>query len=213
MATIIFLSLLLSITGFKLLIQGIYLIHRVQLLGYYNLKFLKWLEGKQYREILLWNIFELLFPLLIIYIFFWNIKQLPIYKYITSAIMITTFSWKIIHPFIAGWVGPRAKKNIKVPLKFTPRVIRLIISLIIVISVILIFIFYYTVLPFENFTLSSRKFFQFNAFLLFISVITPVVVLCANLINTPLERMVHHKFFRMAQKKSKHADLIKIAIT
>lgn len=213
MTTIIFLIILMTLTVLKLLIQGIYLIHRLQLLGYYNLKFIKWLEGKQYREILLWNIFELLFPLLIIYIFYWAIKQLPIYKYITSTIMISTFTWKIIHPFIAGWVGPKAKKNIKVILKYTPRIIRLFLSLIFVSVISIIFIFYYTAIPLKDFTLSSRKFFQFNAFLLFTSVITPVIVLIANLINMPIEKLIHLKYFNMAKNKSKKADIIKIAIT
>ena len=66
MGTIIFLIVLLIMTFAKLLIQGVLLIHRLQQLGYSDLKLIEWLYKKQYTEILLWNIFELLFPLLII---------------------------------------------------------------------------------------------------------------------------------------------------
>lgn len=210
--TIIFLIVLLIMTFTKLLIHGIFLIHRLQQLGYSNLKLVKWLEGKQYREILLWNIFELLLPLLIILILFYNIKQIPVYKYITSLIMFFIFTWKLIHPFLANWVGPRA--YIKVPLVITPRVKRLFITLIAVIIFVLIFVFKITVIPLDSFTLSTWRFYQFNGFLLFISLITPVIILASNLINVPLEAIVHFGYFNKAKKKlGKNQNAIKIGIT
>ncbi|MCK4798028.1 MAG: UDP-N-acetylmuramoyl-tripeptide--D-alanyl-D-alanine ligase, partial [Spirochaetes bacterium] len=182
-----------------------------QQLRYYNLKFVKWLEGGQYKQILLWNIFELLVPLLIILILYYSIKQIPVYKYITSSIMLITFLWKLVHPFLAGWVG--SKENIKIPLVYTPRVKRFILSLIFVIIIVLVFAFKFTASPLDTFTLSTWGFFKFNAFLLFISVITPILVLVANLINTPIEGLVHFVFFRKAKRKLNKTNLKKIAIT
>ena len=192
MTTVIFLIVLLIMTFTKLLIHGIFLIHRLQQLGYSNLKLIKWLEGNQYREILLWNIFELLFPLLIILILYYDIKQIPIYKYITSTIMFITFSWKLVHPFLANWIGPGAY----------------------VIVIFLIYVFRLTVIPLDSFTLSTWRFYRFNGFLLFISVITPVVILISNLINEPLEAIVHMGYFNKARVKLKNNhNLIKIGIT
>ncbi len=212
MPTIIFLIVLLVMTFAKLLIQGLFLIHRLQQLGYSNLKLVKWLEGQQYREILLWNIFELLLPLLIILILLQNIKQIPIYKYITSTIMFLTFAWKLVHPFINHWVGPRA--YVKVPLVFTTRIKRLLFTLMIEIIIVLIFVFRITVIPLESFTLSTWRFYRFNGFLLFISVITPVIILFANLINEPLEAIIHMCYFNKAKAKlKKRLNVIKIGIT
>ncbi len=212
MTTIIFLVVLLLMLLAKLLIQGIFLIHRLQQLGYSNLKLVKWLEGKQYREMLLWNMFELLLPLLIILLLYYNIKQIPVYKYITSTLMFIVFSWKLIHPFISNWIGP--KSNVKVPLVYTPRVKRLIFSLIIEIIVILYFIFEFTIIPLDSFTLSTWRFYRFNTFLLFISVITPVIVIIANLINKPFEEIVHLRYFYKARARIKKSDnVLKIGIT
>lgn len=212
MTTIIFLVVLLLMLLAKLLIQGIFLIHRLQQLGYSNLKLVKWLEGKQYREILLWNMFELLLPLLIILLLYYNIKQIPVYKYITSGLMFMVFSWKLIHPFLSNWVGP--KSYTKIPLVYTSRVKRLIFSLIIEIIIILFFIFNLTVIPLDSFTLSTWRFYRFNSFLLFISVITPVIVIIANLINLPFETLVHLNYFNKAKSKiKKNKNIMKIGIT
>jgi UDP-N-acetylmuramoyl-tripeptide--D-alanyl-D-alanine ligase len=211
LTTIIFLIVLMSMIFAKLMIQGLFLLHRLQLLGYYNLKFIKWLEGNQYRPMLLWNIFELLVPLLIILILYFNIKEIPVYKYITSSIMIITFAWKLVHPFISGWIGPKA--YVKVPMKFTKRMIRLVSALAVVNIIVLIVVFFTTAMPFDNFTLSTWGFFQFNAFLLFISVITPVLVITANISNLPFERFIHFVYFKKAQGKLKKTNIRKIGIT
>lgn len=211
MSTLIFLSILMLMTIAKLIIQGFFLLHRLQQLGYYNLKFIKWLEGNQYRSILSWNIFELLVTLLVILILYFNIKQIPDYKFITSSIMLFTFSWKLVHPFISGWVGPRA--SVKVPLVFTARLKRLIASLALVTSISLLIVFYFTAIPLDTFTLSTWRFFQFNSALLFISVVTPFFVLAANFLNTPVEGLVHLFYFKKAQKKLKKINIKKIGIT
>ena len=211
MTTIIFLVILMFMLFLKLLTQGLLLVHRLQQLGYSDLKLVKWLEGRQYREILLWNIFELLLPLLIILLLYYNIKQIPIYKYITSTIMLLTFAWKLVHPFTAKWVGRKA--YVKVPLVYTSRVKRLIATLIVVIIFTLFFVFIFTVLPLDTFTLSTWRFFRFNAFLLFISVITPVMILISNLIISPVEALVHYGYFNKAKNKLKRVKTKNIGIT
>ncbi|OHD10123.1 MAG: hypothetical protein A2Y34_01730 [Spirochaetes bacterium GWC1_27_15] len=213
MSTFIFLIVLIFMIFIKLLVQSIFLVHKLQQVGYFNMKFLKWLEGNKYREVLLWNIFELLLPLLLILIFYFTIGkiQIVIYKYITSSIMILTFLWKIIHPFTVGWVGPKAKN--KKELVFTPRVIRLFFTLIAILIIILSFIFWFTATPFDEFTLSSWSFFKFNAFLLFVSVIAPVMILVANIINIPIEKLIHTFYFVKAKSKIKKVDLQKVGIT
>ncbi len=215
MATVLFLVILLIMTFAKLIIQSIYLIHKLQLLGYKNQKFIKWLESHNFREILLWNIFELLLPLFIILLFYFTIKpdEIPLYKYITSTIMFLVFLWKLIHPFIRGWVSPLAKKNIKKPLNYTSRVIRLLITLILLIIIILFFGFMFTAMPFDKFTFSTWAFFKFNAFLLFISVISPIIVLGANLINFPIEKMIHFVYWSKAKNKLLKVALFNIGIT
>ena len=118
----------------------------------------------------------------------------------------------MIHPFLANWVGPRA--YIKVPLVITPRVKRLFVTLIAVLIFVLIFVFKITVMPLDSFTLSTWRFYQFNGFLLFISLITPVMILASNLINVPLEAIVHFGYFNKAKTKlSKNQNVIKIGIT
>ena len=210
MTTIFFLILLLTMTFTKLIIQGSLLVHRIQQLGYSNLKLIKWLEGRQYREVLSWNIFELLFPLLIILILYYNIKEIPLYKYLTSTIMILTFSWKLAHPFLSKWVG---KKNAKVPLVYTARVKRLIATEVILTFFLLLFVFFFTATPLDNFTLSTWGFFRFNSFILLISIIIPVIVLASNLINLPIEGLIHYYYFQTARRKILKAKLINIGIT
>ncbi|MBN2545827.1 MAG: UDP-N-acetylmuramoyl-tripeptide--D-alanyl-D-alanine ligase [Spirochaetes bacterium] len=208
METIIFLIILFTLTFLKLLIQGLYLIHRLQQLGYYNLKFIEWLQGSQYRELLLWNIFELLFPLFIIFTLL-KINELTLYKYLTSFIMILTFIWKIIHPFFKKWITFKAK----VPLVFTARIKRLFITFIFVITFVLIFVFLFATTPFYEFNLQTRNFFKLNAFILFLSVITPIFILSANLINLPLEKLIHFIYFTRAKNKVKRSHSTNIAIT
>lgn len=213
MATMFFLFFLLTLTFVKLLIQAFYLIHKLQQFGYFNLKFLKWLEGNKYRVILLWNIFELLFPLLIILIFFYftGEKNIAFYKYVTSLIMIVVFSWKIIHPFLAGWVGPKSKTKKK--LVFTSRVIRLFFTFILTSIIILTFAFFFTAMPIDEFTLSSWNFFKFNAFLLFVSIIAPLIVIVSNFMNLPIEKFIQFVYFTKAKNKLKNSALTNICIT
>lgn len=197
----------------KIFIQGLYFIHKLQQLGYENQKFIKWLEGNQYRGLLIWNIFELLIPLFLMLILFFNYKNidLKLYKYLISIIMITVFTWKLVHPFIAGWVGPRAK--VKKPLVYTARVKRLLVTLLILISFTLFFVFIFTATPFNRFTLSNRAFFKYNAFILLFSVVTPLTVLAANMANTPLERFIHLLYFNKARKKLAGTEIKNVAIT
>jgi UDP-N-acetylmuramoyl-tripeptide--D-alanyl-D-alanine ligase len=213
MWTLIFLIILITMTFSKLVIQGYILIHKLQQLGYFNLKFVSWLEGNKYRTMLLWSIFELLLPLLIILILYYSIGQnkLSSYKYITSIIMLFVFSWKLFHPFSAGWIGPKAET--KKPLVFTPRVIRLFFTLIAIIILILVFGFLFSATPFDEFTLSSWGFFKFNAFLLLVSIIAPLMVLVANLINIPMEKSIHYIYFQKAKTKLKNSKMIKLGIT
>ena len=210
MITIFFLIILLIMTFIKLIVQSNLLVHRIQQFSYSNLKLVKWLEGRQYREVLSWNIFELLFPLLIILILYYNIKEIPVYKYLTSTIMIITFGWKLIHPFLSKWIG---KKNAKIPLVYTSRVKRLIFTEILITSFLLLFVFYFTATPLDNFTLSTWGFFKFNAFLLLISVITPVIILISNLINLPFEGLIHNYYFQKAKHKMGRSNLLNICIT
>ncbi|HPO49749.1 MAG TPA: Mur ligase family protein [Spirochaetota bacterium] len=213
MATVIFLFLLLSLTFLKLIIQGVYLFHKLQQVGYLNLKFLKWLESDKYREVLLWSVFELLAPLFTILLFYYLIgqKNIGYYKYFTSSLMIIVFLWKIAHPFLVGWVGPKAKY--KKPLVFTPRVIRLFITLVLIILGLLGFVYYYTAMPLDQFTLSSWNFFKFNAFLLFVSVIAPIIALSSNIVNYPIEKAFHFFYFSKAKKKLLNSGLINVGIT
>lgn len=212
MLTIIVLAFLVFLTYIKLVIQGIYLTHKMQQLGYHNLKFIKWLDGKQFREVLMWNIFELLVPLLFILILYFTIRDSAIYKYISTIIMLATFSWKIVHPFIAGWVGPVARKKNKKNLVYTPRVIRLLISHSVVTITILLFVFGYSI-SLDEFTFATWNFFRFNAFLLFISLISPVSLIIANFINIPIENFVHWTYFVKAKRRLVKADLVNFGIT
>lgn len=212
MLTIVFLSVLMLLVVIKIMIQGIFLIHKLQQLGYENQNFLHWLESNKYRKILLWNLFEFFTPLMLIMLFyFYKPFSIPVYKILTSIIMIITFSWKLLHPFISGWVGPRA--NHKKPLVYTFRVKRLITTLFFLIVTALFVIFYLTAIPFEEFTLSTWGFFQFNAFILFFSVVTPLFVLVTNMINFPVERFIHFLFYSKAKKKLARSSVVSIGIT
>lgn len=213
MITILFLILLMIMTFAKLMIQGIYLIHKLQQLGYKNMKYIKWLEGSQFRDALMWSIFELLTPLTIILILFFTIETIPIYKYLTSSIMLAVFLWKLIHPFLSGWVGPRAKAKTKKPLVYTPRVIRLFATLIIISAIIILFVFWFTATPIEEFTLDAWAFFKFNSFLLFVSIVTPIILLIANTTNQPIEKIVHWGYFTKAKRKLAKSSMVKIGIT
>lgn len=70
-----------------------------------------------------------------------------------------------------------------------------------------------TARPFDTFTLSTWRFFQFNAFLLLISIITPIIVLIAKLINLPFEKLVNLGYFIKAKNKLAKSALKKIGIT
>ncbi len=110
MATVIFLITLLFLVSLVIVIRGYYLIHKLQQLGYGNLKLINWLQSDRYRTILLWDIFELFAPMLLIYILYYSINQVPLYKYLTSSIMIVVFIWKIVNPFLSGWKKSKCKK-------------------------------------------------------------------------------------------------------
>ena len=213
MITLIFIIIILSMTFFQMLIQSFYLFHKLQQLGYFNLKYMKWLEGNKYREILIWDIFELLVPTLVIYILYNTIDKnnITAYKYISSVIILLTFSWKIAHPFIAGWIGPRAEN--KKSLVFTKRIIRLFFTFIALNAIILLFLSWFILNPFDEFTLSGWSFFKFNAFVLMISIIAPVIVLASNIINIPVEKIVFKYFFYKARKKLLKSGLKKLAVT
>ncbi len=211
MLTFIFLVILIILTLIKLILHGYYAIHMLQQLGYQNLKFVSWLQGNKYRSTLLWEIFELIFTLFLLTLLYYTTSSVTYYKYITATIMITVFAWKIIHPFIAGWIGKKAKA--KKPLVFTPRVLRLFATYIALSLFILIFGVWFLIRPFDEFTLSSWNFLQFNAFILFLSVITTMIVLISNLINMPIEKLIHLFFFLKAKRKIKKATFKKICIT
>lgn len=213
MTTLIFIIFLCTVVFFKMIIQSMFLLHRLQQMGYESLTFIKWLEGNQYRRILIWNLFELLVPLLLIFIlsFTFRNSKITIYKYSVSALMVIVFIWKLIHPFIAGWVGPLAKN--KKPLVLTSRVIRLLITLSLEIMIIIFLILLIYVMPFNKFTLSSTEFFRFNVSILLVSVITPITVVFANTINLPFEKLIHFSYFSKARKKLKKSDIKKVGIT
>jgi len=124
--------------------------------------------------------------------------------------MIITFTWKLIHPFLSNWIG---NKNVKIPLNYTARIKRLFATEIILTIMLLLFAFYYTVMPLETFTLSTWNFFRFNAFILLFSIITPVIVLASNLINIPVEALVHYYYYQKAKKKLAKTNIINIGIT
>jgi UDP-N-acetylmuramoyl-tripeptide--D-alanyl-D-alanine ligase len=196
----------------KIIIQGIYLIHKLQQLSYSNAKMLTWLEGTTYRKVLVWNLFELFIPLLMILMFYFVSKgQLVVYKWVTSIIMVGVFVWKIIHPFSAGWMGKRA--NYKKPLVYTSRVKRLLFTLGILVFVTLGLTFISVIYPLRKFSLSSWYFFRYNAFILLYSVLTPIFILIANLVNAPVEMFVRHLYFVKAKKKLHKAKIYSVGIT
>jgi UDP-N-acetylmuramoyl-tripeptide--D-alanyl-D-alanine ligase len=196
----------------KIIIQGIYLIHKLQQLSYSNAKMLTWLEGTTYRKVLVWNLFELFIPLLMILMFYFVSKgQLVVYKWVTSIIMVGVFVWKIIHPFSAGWMGKRA--NYKKPLVYTSRVKRLLLTLGILVFVTLGLTFISVIYPLRKFSLSSWYFFRYNAFILLYSVLTPIFILIANLVNAPVEMFVRHLYFVKAKKKLHKAKIYSVGIT
>jgi UDP-N-acetylmuramoyl-tripeptide--D-alanyl-D-alanine ligase len=213
MITLMFIIIILLMTFSQMLLQSYYLVHKLQQLGYFNLKYIKWLEGNKYREILLWDIFELLLPTLVIYVLYSTIDilNIAVYKYISASIIFLTFSWKIAHPFLSGWIGPKAVN--KKPLVFTRRVIRLFFTFIVLNLIMLAFVSGFLLTPFDEFTLSGWNFFKFNAFVLMASIISPVLVLLANIVNIPVEKAVHLFFFRKAKKKLANTDIKKIAVT
>lgn len=212
MLTMIFLLVLSSLCVVKIIIQGLYLIHKLQQYGYKNQKLIKWLEGQKYRVILVWNLFELFIPLLVILVFyFWKDNDLSLYKTLTGLIMLLVFAWKIIHPFIAGWIGPKAV--VKKPLVYTARVKRLIFSLFMVALFAVLLMIRFTAYPVDEFSLNSWRFFQFNAFLLLFSVITPIFVLISNFIVAPFEKLVHGWFYLKAKIKLSRSSIERIGVT
>ena len=212
MFTLMFVFFLAGLCFVKIIIQGIYLIHKLQQVGYSNAKMLTWLEGAVYRKVLVWNLFELFIPLLVILIFYFVTKgQLSLYKWITSIVMVSVFMWKIAHPFIAGWMGPRA--NYKKPLVYTARVKRLMFTLCFLMFIILLLTFSSVIYPIESFSLSSWNFLRYNAFILLYSVLTPIFILIANLLNAPAEMLVRHIYFVKAKNKLKKSQIDSIGIT
>lgn len=212
MLTLMFVIFLAGLCFAKIIIQGIYLIHKLQQLGYSNAKMLTWLEGTTYRKVLVWNLFELFVPLLLILIlYFINKGQLSLYKWITSFIMVSVFVWKIVHPFAAGWMGKKA--NYKKPLVYTARVKRLLFTLCLLAFAILSATFVYVIYPLSKFSLSSWYFFRYNAFILLYSVLTPIFILIANLINAPIEKLVCCIYFVKAKNKLQKARVYSIGIT
>lgn len=212
MLTLMFVFFLAGLCFTKIIIQGIYLIHKLQQLSYSNAKMLTWLEGTTYRKVLVWNLFELFIPLLMILMFYFVSKgQLVVYKWVTSIIMVGVFVWKIIHPFSAGWMGKRA--NYKKPLVYTSRVKRLLFTLGILVFVTLGLTFISVIYPLRKFSLSSWYFFRYNAFILLYSVLTPIFILIANLVNAPVEMFVRRLYFVKAKKKLHKAKIYSVGIT
>lgn len=212
MFTQMFVLFLASLCFAKIIIQGIYLIHKLQQLGYSNAKMLTWLEGITYRKVLVWNLFELFVPLLLILMLYFISKgQLSQYKWITSIIMVSVFIWKIVHPFIAGWMGKRA--NYKKPLVYTARVKRLLFTLCLLTFAILAVTFVSVVYPLNKFSLSSWYFFRYNTFILLYSVLTPIFILIANLINAPVEKLICCLYFAKAKKKLRESRVYSIGVT
>ena len=212
MLTLMFVFFLAGLCFTKIIIQGIYLIHKLQQLSYSNAKMLTWLEGTTYRKVLVWNLFELFIPLLMILMFYFVSKgQLVVYKWVTSIIMVGVFVWNIIHPFSAGWMGKRA--NYKKPLVYTSRVKRLLLTLGILVFVTLGLTFISVIYPLRKFSLSSWYFFRYNAFILLYSVLTPIFILIANLVNAPVEMFVRHLYFVKAKKKLHKAKIYSVGIT
>ncbi|MCH5149496.1 MAG: UDP-N-acetylmuramoyl-tripeptide--D-alanyl-D-alanine ligase [Spirochaetales bacterium] len=212
MFTLMFVLFLTGLCFAKIIIQGIYLIHKLQQLGYSNAKMLTWLEGGTYRKVLVWNLFELFVPLLLILILYFVSKgQLSLYKWITSIIIVSVFIWKIIHPFVAGWMGKKA--NYKKPLVYTARVKRLLFTLCLLAFAVLTVTFIYVVYPLNKFSLSSWYFFRYNAFILLYSVLTPIFILIASLINAPIEKFICCTYFIKAKKRLRKSSVCSIGIT
>lgn len=212
MLTLMFVFFLAGLCFAKIIIQGIYLIHKLQQLSYSNAKMLTWLEGTTYRKVLVWNLFELFIPLLMILMFYFVSKgQLVVYKLVTSSIMVAVFIWKIIHPFSAGWMGKKA--NYKKPLVYTARVKRLLFTLGLLVFIILSLTFISVIYPLNRFSLSSWFFFRYNAFILLYSVLTPIFILIANLINAPVEKLVRYIYFVKAKVKLQKSQVSSIGIT
>ena len=100
MLTFVYFILIVLLCFINLIQHGIYLFHKLQQFGYENEKFVRYLNGDSYRTILIWNLFEIFIPLLLILSFyFFKEHELKMYKSLSSAIMIIVFAWKIGHPF------------------------------------------------------------------------------------------------------------------
>jgi len=87
------------------------------------------------------------------------------------------------------------------------------ISFMILTVLTMIFSFYFTATPLDHFTLSTRGFLKFNSFILFVAVISPLLVIIANVINYPIEERFRRVYFNKASKKIRRSKLKVVGIT
>ena len=105
------------------------------------------------------------------------------------------------------------KKKSKVPLVFTKRMIRLIVTFIlltVISSVLLIWLVNFIAIPFKFNLLAKFRY----AILCFCPIAVPYLVVLAYVINEPIEKRINRSYVLKAKENlSKSEELIKIAIT
>lgn len=114
--------------------------------------------------------------------------------------------------FLFLYLRGEKKMENKVPLKFTNRIIRLIITYVII-SALLFFgiILVYNVLCYKI-NSDALKLLRF-AIVAILPLLMPLLIFVASIINKPFENLRARKYVRLAKEKLDNKNLIKIAIT
>lgn len=110
------------------------------------------------------------------------------------------------------YIKSESSINVKVPLRKTPRIIRLSITYIILLIAInfgLIILFTYLAYIIESEVFAILRF----AFLCVLPILIPFILYLANCINKPLEISIHREYIRLAMDKLNKSSVIKIGIT
>ena len=115
--------------------------------------------------------------------------------------------------FLAVYFANERKEKSKVPLVYTKRMWRLIITfalLTVILSLLLIFLVNLVAIPFSENLLSKFRY----AILCLSPIAVPYLVLLAYKINQPIEKKINKKYFDECKDTlSKRSDLIKIGVT
>ncbi|MDO5707538.1 MAG: UDP-N-acetylmuramoyl-tripeptide--D-alanyl-D-alanine ligase [Andreesenia angusta] len=181
-----------------------YLIHMLQLEGYRNNNFSKWLKEfkhRAYNRNLLIGIGISIIVMILSILIFNRFEQNNIIIYLSIII------WDIL----IALSGITKKENFKVKLKITDRVKRLIRTDIIVntVSGLLIILFMAILYNFFNILLANTIFIGFILASILIYYQTKILLL-TNSINKPIEEKINRKYFVEAQNKIRSIDGLNI---